>query len=70
MSRSIPRGWFCPLYQSQIAEGKRLDIDYERLGYLADWCFEEITRFTGKPEPAISQTCGGCPSLPDGLGIE
>ncbi len=56
--------WFCPLYQAAIAEGKCLDINYERLGYLAGGCLDEVTRLTGKKEPEISRTCESCPNLP------
>lgn len=57
-------GWFCPLYQAEIAEGKCLDINYERLGYMAGGCLDEVTRLVGKREPEISRTCETCQHLP------
>ena len=56
--------WFCPIYDKDIAEGKCLDINYERLGYLDAGCLDELTRITGKKEPEISKTCESCPNLP------
>jgi len=56
--------WFCPLYGRSIAEGRCLDINYERLGYLAGGCLDEVTRLTGKREPEISRTCKCCPNMP------
>jgi len=56
--------WFCPLYRADIAEGKCLDINYERLGYLDGGCLAEVTRLTGKREPDISKTCELCPNPP------
>jgi hypothetical protein len=56
--------WFCPLYEKDIAEGKCLDINYERLGYMTSGCLAEVTRLTGKREPEISRTCESCPNLP------
>jgi hypothetical protein len=56
--------WFCPLYQSDIAEGKCLDLNYERLGYLSAGCLDELRRQTGKVEPEVSATCERCPNLP------
>ena len=62
--------WFCPLFGKDIAEGKCLDINYERLGYMADGCLDEVKRITGKQEPEVTKTCESCPNLPfgDGLG--
>lgn len=57
--------WFCPLYGRNIAEGRCLDINYERLGHMTAGCLAEITRLTGKREPEISRTCESCPNLPD-----
>jgi hypothetical protein len=68
----IPRvGWYCPLYGMEIAEGKCLDINYERLGYMVGECLDEVVRITGKDESEIANTCKVCPNLPidDNLGI-
>ncbi len=54
----------CPLYGHDIAEGKCLDINYERLGYLSDGCLDEVTAVTGKKEPEITKTYRTCPNLP------
>lgn len=58
--------YFCPLYGRELAQGKCLDINYERLGYLSDGCLDEVTAVTGKKEPEISMTCQACPNLPFG----
>ncbi len=70
MSRCVGSGWYCPLFEVDIAEGKCLDINYERLGYLAAGCLDEIERVTGKREPDVTKTCESCPNQPfaDGLG--
>ncbi len=56
--------WFCPLYDRDIAEGKCLDINHERLGFFATGSLAEVTKATGKREPEISRTCEVCPNLP------
>jgi hypothetical protein len=61
--------WFCLLYGKDIAEGKCLDINYERLGYLNDGCLGEVERVTGLREPKISGTCVICPNLPADLSL-
>jgi len=62
--------WFCPLFGKDIAEGKCLDINYERLGYMADGCLDDVKRIMGKQEPEVTKTCESCSNLPvsDGLG--
>lgn len=64
MTKMTKQGWFCALYQANIAEGKCLDINYERLGYMSSGCLNEVTKLTGKREPEISRTCEACPNLP------
>lgn len=64
MSLPSRSGWFCPLYEAEIAEGKCLDINYERRGYMATGCLAEVTKITGKREPLITETCERCPNLP------
>jgi len=58
--------YFCPLYGRDIAQGKCLDINYERLGYLLNGCLDEIAAVTSKKEPEVTQTCETCPNLPFG----
>jgi hypothetical protein len=71
MTKSSDSSYFCPLFGRDIAEGKCLDINYERLGYMSAGCLDEVTAFTGKMEPEITRTCEACPNLPfdDDLGI-
>ena len=66
MTEQSPSKYLCPLYGRDIALGKCLDINYERLGYLSDDCLDEITRFTGIREPDITKTCEACPNQPFG----
>lgn len=58
------QGWYCPLFHKQIAEGKCLDINFERLGYMSIGALCEVTRLTGAREPEISTTCESCPNVP------
>ena len=62
--------WFCPLFGKNIAEGKCLDINYERLGYVSGGYLDDVKRTTGKQESEIAETCKACPNLPvsDELG--
>lgn len=57
-------GWFCPLYGKDVAEGKCLDINYERLGFFYVGVLDEVLKVTGKKEPEVSRTCEACPNLP------
>jgi hypothetical protein len=66
MIRKGDSNYFCPLFGHDIAEGKCLDINYERLGYLSDGCLDEVTLITGKKEPEITSVCESCPNLPFG----
>ena len=70
MTEQPKSSYFCPLYAHDIAEGKCLDINYERLGYLSNGCLYEVTALTGKKEPEITRTCKARPNLPfdDDLG--
>jgi hypothetical protein len=56
--------WYCPLYKRSIAEGKCLDINFERLGYMNCGCLHEVTKLTGKTKAEIDRTCIECPNLP------
>lgn len=56
--------WHCPLYKKNIAEGKCLDINYERLRYMDCGCLLEVTRLTGQSKDEIDRTCRSCPNLP------
>jgi hypothetical protein len=56
--------WYCPLYEKDIAEGKCLDINYERLGYMNSGCLAEVDRLTGKNKSDVDRTCESCPNLP------
>jgi hypothetical protein len=69
MTSKADSKYFCPLFGRDIAEGKCLDINYERLGYLSDGCLDEVTSTTGKKEPEISTVCEACPNLPFGRGL-
>jgi len=71
VSERIHGNWFCPLYEADIAEGKCLEINYERQGYMAAGCLDDVTQQTGKKAAEITKTCRSCPNLPfDGvLGI-
>jgi hypothetical protein len=66
MTKSSSARYFCPLYGRDIAQGKCLDINYERLGYLSAGCLDEVAAITGKQEPEITKTCTACPNLPFG----
>ena len=57
------------MYGRDIAEGKCLDINYERLGYMAGGCLDDVKRITGKQEAEVTKTCEACPNLP-GVGIK
>ena len=57
--------WYCPIFCRNIAEGKCLDINYERLGFLADGCLREIFDLTGKKSDEVNKTCEACPNRPD-----
>lgn len=57
--------WFCPLFQRDIAEGKCLDINYERLDYMQSGCLTEVTKLTGKRGAEINKVCNSCPNLPE-----
>ena len=61
---AVKAPWFCPLYGKDIAEGKCLDINNERLGYMDGGCLDEVARITGKREPQVSRTCELCPNFP------
>lgn len=56
--------WLCPIFGKDIAEGKCLDINYERLGLLQDGCLDEIRKVTGMKEDEVNRTCEACPNLP------
>jgi len=64
MTNTSNKEWYCPLYKRNIAEGKCLDINYERLGYMNCGCLLEVTRLTGKTKAEIDLTCEACPNLP------
>jgi hypothetical protein len=64
MTPTCVKEWYCPLYQKNIAEGKCLDINYERLGYMDCGCLLEVTQLTGKTKDEINRTCQSCPNLP------
>ena len=64
MSKQGAGGWFCPIYSRDIAEGKCLDINYERIGYMESGCFEEIRKLFGFSAQEIESKCKGCPRLP------
>lgn len=65
----VSRSWHCPLYKRDIAEGKCLDINYERLGIMDAGCIREIARLTGRMKPEIDQTCRACPNFPFRAGL-
>ena len=69
MNQEAKNSWYCPLYKRDIAEGKCLDINYERLGYMDGGCLREVAKLTGKAKAEIDETCEACPSFPfeDGL---
>ncbi len=56
--------WYCPFYKRVIAEGKCLDINYERFGYMNADYLREVTRLTGKTKAEIDETCKACPNRP------
>lgn len=61
--------WYCPYYKRDIAEGKCLDINYERLGYMDAGCLREVTQLTGKTKTEIDETCETCPNFPFEEGL-
>ena len=69
MNQETRKLWYCPFYKRDIAEGKCLDINYERLGYMEAGCLREVTKLTGKTKAEIDETCEACPNFPfkDGL---
>lgn len=64
MTKQASNSWHCPLYKRDIAEGKCLDISYERLGFMDAGCIREIARMTGKTKAEIDETCKACPNFP------
>jgi len=64
VSHQVSKYWYCPLYKRDIAEGKCLDINYERLGFMDAGCIREVARVTGKTTPEIDETCKACPNFP------
>lgn len=69
MNQQAGCSWYCPFYKRDIAEGKCLDINYERLGFMDDGCIREVARLTRKTKVEINETCEACPNFPfkDGL---
>lgn len=69
MSHETKKSWYCPFYKRDIAEGKCLDINYERLGYMEAGCLREVAKLTGKTKAEIDDTCEACPSFPFKEGL-
>ncbi len=59
------QSWYCPLYKRTIAEGKCLDINFERLGYVRGEYLRELFRLTGKAKEAVDLKCQSCPNCPN-----
>ena len=57
-------GWFCPLYQRDIAEGQCLDINYELTDYKVEEYLNDIRKITGKDKSRILDVCKSCPNYP------
>jgi hypothetical protein len=60
------RAWWCPLYEAHIAEGKCLEINYERLGLMSGGHMEEIRKLRGMVPMRVCEVCRSCPNQPIG----
>lgn len=56
--------YFCPIFKRDIASGKCLDINHERLGYFRSDSLHEIKKCTGLKKLEVDKTCEACPNLP------
>jgi hypothetical protein len=56
--------WYCPLYKHDIAAGRCLDINNERMRFFQTGMYQEVTEETGIQEPEITATCINCPNQP------
>ncbi|MBL8899613.1 MAG: hypothetical protein JNM84_18425 [Planctomycetes bacterium] len=56
--------WFCPLLKAEIAEGRCLDIQYERHRFMKVGALAAVERWTGASATQVHATCDGCPRLP------
>ncbi len=58
------RLWYCPFLARMIEEGRCLDINYQRLGYVKSDVLAEAQRETQKTVDEISAVCEACPNQP------
>ena len=56
--------WQCPLLGRAIAEGRCLDINYQRLGYFQPDVLLEVQSETKKTVEEVSHICESCPNQP------
>ena len=55
---------WCPLYNRNIALGKCLDINYERLHFIRGDYLIDLAKSTKKSITELSKTCSSCPNQP------